>query len=278
MSGREYEVILPIEPSGWIPAPKHPIRKGFYEWREGVTRPLDNRPPIGEKLFLEYWNGKCWVETHPNGKLVTTKVGNARGAKPSQVHKNVPRYSYWRGIQLTPYICDDIPEFRILDAHRSYLWADFRLDVSIDHYREEERQLLNRFGALLNWLTNGHESMSKHETRFVDMCLGKVAPQGPVESVWKKYRLDLMYLIARKMEADSARNGEYVFDEYKPRFIQLAYHGHNESQAWVRKECPKLTDAERIGLDGPINLIDIFPEKKVAPFMMRLSGSGFSAG
>jgi uncharacterized protein YifE (UPF0438 family) len=260
MCGKDYEVTVPLKTTQWFAAKKSPKKKGFYERRIANYAPYEDAPMVGSHLRLDYWDGKQWIKTASSGK----PLGGYLDASGRGV--------FWRGLIEVPR-CDYLPGgLKMPEEHHVHLSADFPCDVSISNFSESERRYIDIYGALLQRLMIEEiEPVTKQEIQFVEMCRGNEHPHTELERVWKKYRLEVMYDVAQRMEKSACKSGIYDFEIYRERFLVLALHGHAKAREWVRKNdgFPQHYNTKRV----PVCLLDVDPPKVRSMYVQRLGGN-----
>lgn len=260
MPGKEFKVEIPFITTPWFPLYYHPKRIGFYECRDDYSKPADGAPPVGTVIWLDFWDGKGWVETNRKGRILNggQHVVRERG--------------FWRGLSEIPTFSLPKGGIAIPEEHRPYLFADFLCEVPIDDYPPSELHLLCGYGTLMSNLMSGCvEAVSNDEKRFVEMCDGKRNPISQAEFAWKRYRLDVMYKATQEMETSACIRGTYDFEQYRERFLLMATHGHLEARVWVKDNGGR---PEGFSITkSPFNLRDVYPPKVKSTYMKRMNGS-----
>lgn len=260
MSGREFKVELPLKTTPWFPSDYHPKWMGFYECCDGYSAPTDVAPPVGTVISLDFWDGKGWVETNKNGRVLN-------GGQ----HVTGQR-SFWRGLSEFPTFSLPKGGISIPEEHRSYLFGDFLCEVPIDGYTVSEQHLLNCYGALMSDLMwGGVEAVSNDENRFIEVCEGKRPPVSQAEFAWKRYRLDVMYQATIEMEIGACNRGMYDFEQYRERFLLLATHGHLGARVWVKENGGR---PEGFSITkSTFSLCDVYPPHVKNTYMRRMNGN-----
>jgi len=117
--------------------------------------------------------------------------------------------------------------------HREFLATPFVPYVELGGYTEEEQKLLLKYGAWLDALMLGKiEPLTDSQRKFVEMCGGKRHPETKFELVWKRYRIDRMYDIAKQCEYHVG--SRFTYGEVEYLFKRLALQGHAESLKWSK--------------------------------------------
>lgn len=152
-----------------------------------------------------------------------------------------------------------------LEEHKTYLHEEFRPEVPIDGYGEDEKVILRKYGSWLKALMLREiEPVTDEQRYFLQMCYGETHPRSAIQRVWKKYQLDVMYKIAYKMATEIADNA-FSYAQVVNYFVKLEQQGHHAAIEWLNMEgrvCnvpedPPLVDIARIYLRRPGKL-DIF--------------------
>ena len=136
--------------------------------------------------------------------------------------------------------------------------AAYECEVSLAGYSNREKEILETNGAWLDALMFGEITPdTKEQEHFVSMCYGEVHPANPIEKAWKKYRLDLMYKVARKMETEISQS---LFDyaTVRDRFAVLVQQRHRGAINWLHNEG---IDFEVPDHPSLINIAEIDPDR-----------------
>lgn len=132
----------------------------------------------------------------------------------------------------------------IPEEHRTYLHLKFSPNVAIrkPKYSSDEKTILKKYGSLLNALMlRKIDPLTDEQHYFLKMCYGEQHPKNDVQRTWKKYQLDIMYKVAKEMEAKIAHN-IFTYDQVVSKFVTLAKQGHKASFEGIKKEGIKTID------------------------------------
>jgi len=197
----------------------------------------------------------------------------------------------WRGLVAEP---NKDKYFDAASKHLQILNRSFIHEVSIEQLSETDREILVRYGRLLDNLMTGElPPITAAEESFVKMCAGEDKPSGRIETAWKKYRLDVMFQVAKRMRALTS---QHAYEEYRARFLQLASHGHKGAIEWIKRDnqatkkalsdCNRLPspfDSEVEQIDAPpfenlsnidpLNISKIFPDLPRVWLTYRVDGN-----
>ena len=260
MPGREFKVELPLRTTPWFPFDCYPKWMGFYECCGSYSAPADGAPPVGAVIRLDFWDGKGWVETNRNGRVLNggQHVVGQRG--------------FWRGLSEIPTFSLPKGGIAIPEEHRSYLFADFLCEVPIDDYSVSEQHQLSCYGALMWYLMwEDLDAVSNDEKRFIEVFKGERAPVSQAEFAWRRYRLDVMYQATKEMEISACNRGTYDFEQYRERFLLLATHGHERARVWVKENGGRPVGVSMV--KRHFNLRDVYPPYVKNTYVRRMSGS-----
>jgi len=166
----------------------------------------------------------------------------------------------------------------IPEGHRTYLHLEFIPEIDIEKYQDEEKIALKKYGSWLKALMIGKiEPITDEQTYFLEMCYGKKHPRNRLQHIWKKYQLDVMYEIAKKLDDGlSLASSIFTYDQVVSRFQKLAEQGHIASIKWLERENQKINTCNSYPL---IDIARIYPRppKPLSYPITVLSGSYGSA-
>lgn len=147
------------------------------------------------------------------------------------------------------------------DEHKIYRQTEFKPDVCLDEYSEDEKIILRKYGSWLKALMQGKITPTTDEQRyFLQMCFGEVHPNTDIQRTWKKYQLDVMYKVAIGIYADGKCVHATRWDAVS-RFRELAKQRHQAALIWLEKERELVDIPETAPL---INIARIYPNSFAA--------------
>lgn len=123
-------------------------------------------------------------------------------------------------------------------SHQHFRRIPFELGCDVSDFSSEEQEKLRSYGSWLHALMQGQIAPSTPaQEDFVQCCRGKKSAETPFEILWVKYRLQVMFEEAQRMERTLA-DGSREYADVRREYARLAQMGHAGARSWMEKEGP----------------------------------------
>lgn len=138
----------------------------------------------------------------------------------------------------------DVPA-DLRDEHLRYRRTPFDPECEVDGLPMDDVELLKRYGTWMQALMVGRiKPYTSKQEHFLRVCKGELKPESHMETVWYRYRLEVLYWKAKSAAHRLGATSSISYSDVRNQFVHLARAGHGGACEWLAKQEKSLQRGE----------------------------------